>query len=226
MELFIIRSKLDKTELELIRRIKYGSINSRELLELYNEYENNYRIVFFLIQHPSFSEKTALNIIPRLYIIDLIRVIKNRRTNPFIRKRAEVEFVNKYPRYPLGEKIGYMKIAPLSLLNYFVSEKDRDVLKVILSNPQCTEELVIKMVNREDGGEGKFSFYEVMVEMEWYKRRQVAEAIAHDINAPIRIMLKIIPYLTRENLKKIYDSDKTHQSIKNGIFNFLKKRIE
>ena len=33
--------------------------HSKELLEIYNNYEGNYRIVLFLIQHPAFSEKIA-----------------------------------------------------------------------------------------------------------------------------------------------------------------------
>jgi len=50
---------LDKLELQIIRKIKFGNINSKELLEIYNNYEGNYRIVLFLIQHPAFSEKIA-----------------------------------------------------------------------------------------------------------------------------------------------------------------------
>ncbi len=213
---------MDKLELQIIRKIKFGNINSKELLEIYHNYEGNYRVILFLIQHPSFSEKIALNVIPRLFTVDLLRVIKNRRTNPFIRKRAEIEFVNKYPRYPLGEKIGYMKIAPTSLLNHFIRERDKTLLEVMIKNPQCTEELILKMINLEDGGDGKFNFYEVIVDTEWIKRRQIAEGIANDKSAPIRVMLQILPYLSITNLNKLYNSDYIHKTIKNGITEYLK----
>ena len=137
-----------------------------------------------------------------------------------------MEFINKYPRYPIGEKIGYMKIAPTSLLNYFIRERDKRLLEIILKNPQCTEELILKMINLEDGGEGKFNFYEVIVETEWIKRRQIAEGIANDKNAPIRVMLKIIPYLSISNLNKLFNSDDIHKTIKNGITEYLNNRIK
>ncbi len=216
---------MDKIELQIVRKIKFGNINAKELLDVYYNNEGNYRIVFFLIQHPSFSEKIALNIIPRLFTIDLLRIIKNRRTNPFIRKRAEIEFVNKYPRYAQGEKITYMKTAPISLLNYFICENDIKILNEILDNPQCTEELILKMINREDGLKGKYNFYEVLVNKEWIKRRQIAEGIANDKKAPIKIMLEILPYLTINNLDKLFNSINTHKIIKNGITEYLNNRI-
>jgi hypothetical protein len=215
---------LDK-ELALLRRIKYGQISSEELLSLSYEYANNYRVKFALLQHPSFPVRSALNIIPTLFTIDLVRLIKNRRTNPFIRKRAEVEFVNKYPRYPLGEKITYMKIAPLSLLNRFIREKDKRILKEMLNNAQCTEELVLKMINLEDEGKGKFEFYDVLSDTEWYKRRQVAEGIANDKSAPIKIILKVLPYLSVSDLNKMFKSVDTHQTIKRGITEYLNSRV-
>jgi len=225
-ELFTIRFELDNNELKLLRRIKYGHIGSEELVSLYNEYAGNYRMRFALVQHPSFPVKTALNIIPSLFTIDLIRLVKNRRTNPFIRKRAEIEFVNKYPRYPLGEKITYMRIAPRSLLNYFIREKDKKILKEMLNNPQCTEELILKMINLEDEGKGKFELYDVLSESEWFKRRMVAEAIANDKTAPIKIILKILPYLSIKNLNKIYSSVNTHKTIKKGITEYLNNRVK
>ena len=217
---------MDKKELEIIRKIKFGNINARDLLEIYNDFDSNYRVVFFLIQHPSFSEKIALNIIPRLFTNDLIRLIKNRRTNPFIRKRAEVEFVNKYPRYALGEKIGYMKTAPISLLNYFIREDNKKILNEIFDNPQCTEELILKMINRKDDGKGKYNLYEILLEKEWLKRKRIAEGIANDKAAPIRVILKILPYLSINNLQKLFSSESTHKNIKNGITKYLNSRIK
>jgi len=213
-------------ELEVLRRIKYGHISSDELLSLSNEYSNSYRIRFALLQHPSFPVKFALNIIPSLFTIDLVKLVKNRRANPFIRKRAEVEFVNKYPRYPLGEKITYMRIAPLSLLNHFINEKDKRILKEIFGNPQCTEELILKMINFEDGGNGKFELYEALSETEWYKRRQVAEGIVNDKSAPIKIILMVLPYLSITDLNELYSSTDIHQTIKRGITEYLNSRIE
>lgn len=135
-------------ELDLLRKIHFGSVTEDELLDIYYQNPDNYRIRLNLAMHPRFPEKFAIDIIARLFSADLLRVIKNRRTRPNIRKRAEQEFTYKYQRFPLGEKISYMKIAPYSLLNYFIEEKDKHILAVILDNTNCTEELVLKFINR------------------------------------------------------------------------------
>ncbi len=217
---------MDKEEIALIRRIRYGQIDAKELTALYYDHAGNYRIQFNLLQHPSFSERLALNVIPRLYTIDLIRLVKNPRTNPFIRKRAEMEFVNKYPRYPLGEKLGYMRIAPLTLLNHFIAERDKRILEVMLQNPQCTETLLMKMINREDHNDAKAALYEILVESDWLKRRTIAEAVSYDIDAPIRALLLVLPYLSLENLDRLFSSDQTHRAVKNGITEYLNKRVK
>jgi hypothetical protein len=55
-------------------------------------------------------------------------------------------------------------------------------------------------------------------------RPGVAEAISRDVQAPIRILLKIIPFLRKPRLRELYENPNTHQIIKNNIIDYLKKR--
>lgn len=208
-------------DLKLIQRLNFGAVPEEELLDIYHQEKANYRILFNLVQHPKFPERFALEIIPKLYSIDLIKVIKNKRTRPFIRKRVELEFVGRYQKFPLGERLTYLKIAPNSLLKYFVEENNPKILKVILGNAYCTEELVIEMVNRKTS---RHSLYEVLYTTEWFKRPSVAKAIISDVEAPIRIILQLIPLLTPTLLKKIMAREHTHQIVKNNIAAYLKEK--
>ena len=210
-----------ESELELLTKLHRKTLPEEELLDIFYQSKDRYRVLLHLIQQPRFPEKLALNIIPKLYPMDLIRVIKNKRTNAAIRKRAELEFVNKYNKYPLGEKLSYIKAAPNSLLNYFIRENDKSILEAILKNAYCTEEVLLKFVNRKTD---KTSFYEALSATEWYKRPQVAFAISHDSQAPIRIMAAIIPYLNLKQLEKLYKNEKTHQIIRENIMQYLQDR--
>jgi hypothetical protein len=210
-------------ELDLIRKLRFGSVSEQELLDIFYQYRDSYRMKLNLVMHPRFPEKYALNIISHLYAVDLIRVIKNKRTNPFIRKKAELEFREKYKRFPLGEKLSYMKIAPYSLLNYFIGERDKRVLEVMFNNTGCTEELVLKFINREAA---RHVVYEALSSTEWYKRPAVAEAIAHDIQAPIRMLIDILPYISKRTLRKLYEKEGTHQIVKKNIIEYFRKRRE
>jgi len=210
-----------ESELELLTKLHRKTLPEEELLDIFYQSKDKYRVLLHLIQQPRFPEKLALNIIPRLYPMDLIRVVKNKRTNAAIRKRAELEFVNKYNKYPLGEKITYIKTAPNTLLNYFIEENNKSILEAILNNTYCTEEVLLKFVNRKTD---RTSFYEALSATEWYKRPQVAFAISHDPQAPIRIMVAIIPYLSLKQLENLYKSEKTHQIVRNNIVQYLQDR--
>ncbi len=208
-------------DLKLIQRLNYGAVPEEELLEIYHREKSNYRILFNLIQHPKFPERFALEIIPKLYSIDLIKVVKNQRTRPFIRKRVELEFVGRYQKFAPGEKITYLKIAPNSLLKYFIEENDPRILKVILGNVYCSEDLVIEMINRKTP---RPNLYEILCNTEWFKRPVIARSIILDSEAPIRIIIQLIPLLTPTILKKMSEREHTHQIIKNHISNYLKEK--
>ena len=210
-----------ESELELLTKLHRKTLPEEELIDIFYQSKDKYRVLLHLLQQPRFPEKLALNIVPRLYPMDLIRVVKNKRTNAAIRKRAELEFVNKYHKYPLGEKISYIRAAPNSLLNYFIEENNKSILEAILKNAYCTEEVVLKFVNRKTD---KTSFYEVLSAGEWYKRPQVAFAISHDAQAPIRILVAIIPYLSLKQLEELFKSEKTHQIVKKNIRQYLQDR--
>ncbi|MCX6583211.1 MAG: hypothetical protein NT166_23800 [Candidatus Aminicenantes bacterium] len=201
-------------ELDLLRKLHFGSVSEDELMDIFHRYRDNYRVLMHLAMHPKFPDNFALNIISRLNAVDLIRVIKNNRTNPFTRKKAELEFQQKYNKFPLGEKLAYMKIAPYSLMVHLIEENDKRVVAAMLNGPYCTEDLVVRFINRQTP---RSSVYEALVETEWYKRPSIAEAIAHDTEAPIRMLIMTLPFLNRHSLRKLYENEATHEIVKKRI---------
>jgi hypothetical protein len=208
-------------ELEILKKLFRGTLQETELLDIYFQFRNKYRVLVSLLQQPRFPEKYALNIIPKLYPIDLVKVVKNKRTNPNTRKRVEQEFTGKYIRFPLGEKLSYLRIAPDTMLEYFIEESDERVITAILQNPFSTEELILKFLNRKTD---KYPFYEALSKTEWYKRPQVAEAISNDLNAPIKILVMILPYLNLRQLERLFKNENTHQVVKRNIIHYLENR--
>lgn len=208
-------------ELNILKKMFRQNLSEEELMDIFYQNRDSYRLQLNLIQQPRFPEKHALNIISKLFPIDLIRVIKNKRTQPGIRKRSELEFANKYQKLPLGEKISYLKLAPHSLLHYFINEDNQRIINAILNNTNCTEEIVLKFINRKSN---RFIFYEEIYSTDWFKRRQVAVAIANDPQAPIRIMIAIIPFLNLRQLQNLYKNEETHQIIRQSIIKYIQNR--
>lgn len=201
--------------------MRLGQVRESELIELYEQNRDNYRIQCQLIQHPRFPVKMALNIIQHLFSGDIIRVIKNRRTNPFIRKKAEIEFKSRYQRLPRGEKISLIKTTPLQVLENLLEENEEQVLAVIFANRECTEELVLKFLNRK---QQKLNLYNVLIHTHWPSRPAVAEVISRDSQAPIRILLHIIPVLNLDQLRWLYEQESTHEIVRKKIIERMKKR--
>lgn len=208
------------SEFEILKKIRYGSLTEQELTDIYFRHKNNYAILFALCRHSRFPENYSLNIVPELFNMDLVRVVKDTRTRPYIRKKAEMEFFARYQKIPLGEKLTCMRVAPLSLLNYFIEEENQKILLVMLKNAYCTEDLILKMINRK---KPRYGFYQALEETEWYKRPRIAEAITMDNQAGIKIMLKLIPFLSLGKLQDIFRRQSTHQIVRQNIIEYLNR---
>ena len=207
--------------LDIIKKLQLSGISQVELDEIYHLHKNDYRVLLHLVQHPKFPQSISLGIISKLFAADLVRVIKNVKTNPFIRKKAELEFSQRYKRLALGEKISLLKFASNSLLLGFSAENQPQLIETILNNPNCSEDVVLRFINRQ--GE-RANLYVALDNSQWHLNPAVAMAVAHDPEAPIKIILKIIPYLGLAMLQKIFKDENTHQIVRDRIRDYLQQR--
>jgi len=207
--------------LSVIKRLQFSGIGQEELEDIYRRHKDEYRVLLHLAQHPRFPQGLALGIISKLFAVDLVRLIKNVKANPYVRKKAEMEFMQRYKRLALGEKVSLLKMAPNALLLALNEESHPQLLQAILQNPGCSEEVVLRFVNRATE---RFSLYLALGETQWYRNPAVAEAVAHDPEAPVRILLKIIPFLGLSGLQKLFRDPDTHQAVRDRIKSFMDDR--
>ena len=207
--------------LAVIKRLQSSAISQEELEEIHRRHKDDYRVLLNLAQHPKFPQGLAQGILSKLFAVDLVRVIKNVKTNPFVRKKAELEFMQRYKRLALGEKISLLHMAPHSLLLALSEENHPQLLEAILENPNCTEEVVLRFVNR---GPERSQFYQALAETAWPLSPAVAEAVAHDPEAPVRNLLQIIPNLGLAGLQRLFRDPGTHQAVRDRIRDYLERR--
>ena len=200
--------------------------NIRDLEELKREYLENSEdldVLINLIQNPIFPVRFSLNIIQRLFPGNLIEVMKNMRVNPFVRKKAEMEFVQRYIKLSLGEKKSLLKTAPISLLKNLVEETDERVIRIILNNPYCTEELVLMFINRR---EDTYPVYNVIKDSKWLMYPRVIDGIINDVQSPIMLLIHLLDRMTLNQLKKMLKRDYLHESVKKKVFEKINKKIK
>ncbi|MBN2345827.1 MAG: hypothetical protein JXO51_05505 [Candidatus Aminicenantes bacterium] len=208
-------------ELSVIKKLQSAAMRPDELEEIYRLHRDEYRVLLHLVQHPKFPQVLALGVISKLFAADLLRVIKNVKTNPYVRKKAELEFSQRCKRLALGEKLALMRTAPQAVLLNSGEESHPRLLRAILQNPKCSEEVVMRFIHRS-GDRG--TFYQALDESEWHRSPVVAAAIAHDPEAPIKILLKIIPHLGLAGLQEMFRAESTHQAVRDRIKIFLQER--
>jgi hypothetical protein len=207
--------------LNVIKKLQHGGISQEELEEIYRLHKSDYRVLLNLVQHPKFPQSISLGIICKLFAGDLVRVIKNVKTNPFVRKKAENEFVQRYRRLALGEKISLLKIAPNSMLLGLSDENQPQLIETIFKSPNCSEDVVLRFINRHGD---RANMYIALDNCQWHMNPAVAMAVAHDPEAPIKIILKIIPYLGLSGLQKLFKDESTHQIVRDRIRDHLQQR--
>jgi hypothetical protein len=207
--------------INVIKKLQTAGISQGELEEIYRQHMSEYRVLLHLAQHPKFPQGLSLGIISKLFAVDLVRVMKNVKTNPFIRKKAELEFSQRYKRLALGEKISLLKMAPNSLLLTFSEENQPQLITTILQNANCSEDVVLLFINRASE---RCNFYRALDDTPWHQNPSVAQAVAHDREAPIKILLKIIPFLGLSGLQKLFRDETTHQAVRDHIKAFLDRR--
>lgn len=150
-----------------------------------------------LVNHPCCPQEISLNILPGLLPFDLLRLAKNMRVSPFLRRQAETIFLQKWSKLPLGEKISHARRATPFILKNLKSEQNRAVLRAILENPSLTEDIILEFINSP-----KISI-EAIVEIfnsHWKNRYKVKYAMARCSVTPISILLQIIPELQKRDL--------------------------
>jgi len=205
----------------LIRRIRFGNLDPRELEQIYADHHDHYGIKLHLVQCPRFPVRSSLTILSELFTPDLVRVIGNTQANPFIRKSGENEFILRYAKIPLGEKVSLLRRLPAGLLGQLTFEKDKRCLAAIINNPHCSEAVVINFITRS---RGKKDFYDLLIDSKWIKRPGVIEAVLKDRYAPIKAFQEVIPLLPLSRLEKMLRDPGLHESIKKNIRYYLNKR--
>lgn len=208
-------------ELAIIGRLQHSALSRRELEEIYEAHNRNTRILCHLVQHPRFPVDVSLHILPGLLPAHLMQVIRSMRANPFVRRQARLEFMQRYARMPAGQKVELLKMAPTDLLTELSAESHPLVLAAVLRNPHCTEEVVVRFLQREGD---HTALYVELDQTEWHRNRTVAQVVARDREAPIRMLNKVVPFLELAVLQELFCCADTHASVRDHIRAFLETK--
>ncbi len=190
----------------------YNLLSRKDLMKFYSVQKE-------IVNHSCCPQDISLNILPVLLPSDLLRVAKNMRISPFLRRQAETIFLQKWSKIPLGEKISHARRATPFILKNLKSEQNRMVLKAILENPSLTEEILLELINSP-----QISINAILeiFNSPWRNRYRIKFAIARRPETPVQHVLQILPELYKKDLLTLLN-EPIPSLIKNKILEIIEE---
>lgn len=189
----------------------YNLLGRKDLAKFYSVQKE-------IVNHHCCPQDISLNLLPGLLPIDLLRVAKNLRVSPFLRRQAETIFLQKWSKIPLGEKISHARRVTPFILKNLKSEQNRMVIKALLENPSLTEEIILELLNSP---QISIQAIEEILNSHWRNRYRIKFAIAKCPKAPVQFVLRIISELHKGDLLALLN-ESIPSSIKNKILEITK----
>jgi hypothetical protein len=116
-------------------------------------------------------------------------------------KRADAtdESVLPRPKEPVGYRISLARQSVAGSLERLLFDPDARVVRTILGNPRLTEAEVVKLAStRRAGAE---ALEAIAQDERWIARYPVKIALANNPATPTRVVLGLLPYLMRQDLR-------------------------
>jgi hypothetical protein len=117
------------------------------------------------------------------------------------RQDAEDDDVVPRPKEPVGYRISQARQPVASLIEQLLFDPDPRVVRTVLGNPRLTENEVVKLAaSRRSGPE---ALEAIAQDDRWIVRYSVKIALASNPATPPRVILALLPYLMRQDLREL-----------------------
>jgi len=105
------------------------------------------------------------------------------------------------PKEPVGYRISLARKALAGVIERLLFDPDARVVRVLLGNPRLTEAEVLKLAAARRAGPE--SLEAIAQNDDWIARYPVKVALANNPATPTRIVLALLPYLLRQDLREL-----------------------
>ena len=146
-------------------------------------------------------------------------------TNGGVEQLSEGDYPDLHPalqELTLGARKSVVRLAGAKDIGKVVLESDPAVLPILLSNPYLTEPDVIKIAARRP--QRPELFLALLEHGKWMVLRSVLKAIALNPYAPLRLAVRVLPLMLRQDLIEIKSSERIANPIRLFARNLLAAR--
>lgn len=200
----LAREHVGELDVSAVRHILANPFASREVVELVlgqQRLMTAYEVQRLLAAHRHTPEAPAMRLVAGLYWRDLVRLGRDPKVRPVVRRAAERHLANRLPGLAVGEKMAIARQGGPSTIAVLRSEPEPRVMQAMLENPRLTEGSLIALVGAESAVPEVLAV--VARNQRWGRRYPVRVALCRNPRTPDVEALGLLPMLKKNDLKAV-----------------------
>ncbi|HKI86539.1 MAG TPA: hypothetical protein VKA53_07325 [Thermoanaerobaculia bacterium] len=157
-----------------------------------------------LIRHPRTPRVLALGMVSSLYWRQLVKLGRDTRVHPTLRRAADNAIRGRLPGLSAGERVAIARQAGGGLLRILAADPDGRVVGALLDNPRLSErDLAPALV---EGRSRPEVLARVAAHPRWTSRPSVRRALCLNSRTPTATVLALLPTLSKIDLGAVKSS--------------------
>jgi hypothetical protein len=150
---------------------------------------------------PRTPEAQAIRFVATLYWRDLVRVGRETRVKPTVRRSADTNLINRLPGLAEGEKIAIARTVGAGVLPHLRHDSSPRVTRALLENPRLTEGILAPLVNKS--GTPPAVLEVIASDRRWVSRYTIRVGLSRNPATPLAVALRLLPTLQKLDLKAV-----------------------
>lgn len=191
-------ARLDPRQARLVLKNPYVSGRLIMLLAEQRQLASAYEVRREVVLHPLAPRVLVLDWIGGLFWPDLVRVGRDPRLHPTVRRAAELRLIERLVALSLGEKTAIARSGSVGVIASLRHDPSPRVIAALLENPLLTEPLLMPLLASETASPRALAT--VAASPRWSSRYGVRLALARNPRTPLAASLHLLAALKKRDL--------------------------
>ncbi len=182
-----------------------------------------YRIKRALAFHARTPRLISLRLLRDLYLMDLVQLTLTPGAPAELKLNAEEQLLARLPQLPLGQKITLARRGPARVAGALLVEGHKQLVSIVLDNPNVTEAQILKALSREKLSEAVIPA--ISRHCKWSVTYNVRLALVRHPSSPLATILAYLPELTVSDLRELAAPGIVSESLRKYLLAEVQRRL-
>ncbi len=182
-----------------------------------------YRIKRALAFHARTPRLISLRLLRDLYLMDLVQLTLTPGAPAELKLNAEEQLLARLPQLPLGQKITLARRGPARVAGALLVEGHKQLVSIVLDNPNVTEAQILKALSREKLSEAVIPA--ISRHRKWSVTYNVRLALVRHPSSPLATILAYLPELTVSDLRELAAPGIVSESLRKYLLAEVQRRL-